>query len=291
MIVRERGKDLDDMTSQKVVLIAGASSGIGYSAAEKLARKGYRVYGGARRVGKMAPLKEIGVVPLSLDVTEQYSCENCVETVLAAEGRIDVLFCNAGYGSLGAIEVVPLEEAQRQLDVNVMGVARMVKLVLPTMRAQRSGRIMVTSSVVGRVTTYLGGWYPVSKFALEALANSIRMDVADFGIDVSVLEPAGVATEWGIIAADHLEESGRDTAYEEESRTVAATYRTMYSSDRSGVFMNSVDKVGDLVVRIVGASRPRTRYQDGLVARMSVLMSRHVPDRLLDRMMKRIVSK
>ena len=194
---------------EKVVLITGGSSGIGYATAELLARNGYKVYAGARRIEKMEPLKKFGVIPISLDVTYQESAEAAVDKVISSEGRIDVLFNNAGYGSYGPIETVSLEEAQLQMDVNVIGVARMTQLVLPYMRKQKSGRILITSSVGGKVTSYLGGWYHVSKFAVEALGNSIRMDVERFGIKVSIIEPSGVLTEWGVIAADHLEEAGK----------------------------------------------------------------------------------
>lgn len=182
---------------EKVVLITGGSSGIGYATAELLARNGYKVYAGARRIEKMEPLKKFGVIPISLDVTYQESAEAAVGKVISSEGRIDVLFNNAGYGSYGPIETVSLEEAQLQMDVNVIGVARMTQLVLPYMRKQKSGRILITSSVGGKVTSYLGGWYHVSKFAVEALGNSIRMDVERFGIKVSIIEPSGVLTEWG----------------------------------------------------------------------------------------------
>lgn len=186
-----------DRAMEKVVLITGGSSGIGYATAELLARNGYKVYAGARRIEKMEPLKKFGVIPISLDVTYQESAEAAVGKVISSEGRIDVLFNNAGYGSYGPIETVSLEEAQLQMDVNVIGVARMTQLVLPYMRKQKSGRILITSSVGGKVTSYLGGWYHVSKFAVEALGNSIRMDVERFGIKVSIIEPSGVLTEWG----------------------------------------------------------------------------------------------
>ena len=168
---------------KKVVIITGASSGIGYESAKLLAQSGYKVYGGARRVDRMEDLKQYGVVPLSLDVTDQASAEAAVKTVMDAEGRIDVLFNNAGYGSYGAIETVPLEEAQKQIDVNVMGVARMSQLVAPIMRAQKSGRIIITSSVGGRVTSYLGGWSLIPDLVLFAKC------CADFTDDISVFSP------------------------------------------------------------------------------------------------------
>jgi NADP-dependent 3-hydroxy acid dehydrogenase YdfG len=275
----------------KVVLITGASSGIGYATAELLSKNGYKVYAGARRVEKMETLKNYGVVPLKLDVTDQKSAEAAVKEVIDAEGKIDVLFNNAGYGSYGPIETVTLEEAQMQIDVNVMGVARMTQLVLPYMRKQNSGRILITSSVGGKVTSYLGGWYHVSKFAVEALGNSIRMDTEKFGIKVSIIEPSGVLTEWGVIAADNLEEAGKGTVYEEECKKVAAYYRAGYTAGKQNATFNSSEKLAELVKTAIEAENPKTRYQDSMLAKMSVLMSRLCPDKFLDNMMKNTVLK
>lgn len=275
----------------KVVLITGGSSGIGYATAELLAKNGYKVYAGARRIEKMEPLKEFGVIPISLDVTDQESAEAAVDKVISSEGRIDVLFNNAGYGSYGPIETVPLEEAQLQMDVNVMGVARMTQLVLPCMRKQKSGRILITSSVGGKVTSYLGGWYHVSKFAVEALGNSIRMDVEKFGIQVSIIEPSGVLTEWGVIAADHLEEAGKGTVYEDECHKVAEYYRKGYTAGKQNATFNSSEALANLVKKAIEAEHPKTRYQDSMLAKMSILMSRLCSDKFLDNMIKNTVLK
>lgn len=276
---------------EKVVLITGGSSGIGYATAELLARNGYKVYAGARRIEKMEPLKKFGVIPISLDVTYQESAEAAVGKVISSEGRIDVLFNNAGYGSYGPIETVPLEEAQLQMDVNVIGVARMTQLVLPYMRKQKSGRILITSSVGGKVTSYLGGWYHVSKFAVEALGNSIRMDVERFGIKVSIIEPSGVLTEWGVIAADHLEEAGKGTTYEEECHKVAQYYRKGYTAGKQNATFNSSETLAKLVRKAIEAEHPKTRYQDSALAKMSILMSKLCSDKFLDNMMKNTVLK
>ncbi|RBP99984.1 oxidoreductase [Bifidobacterium xylocopae] len=271
----------------KVVLITGASSGIGYETAELLAKRGYKVYAGARRTERMHDLVQLGVTPLSLDVTNESSAREAVHTVIEQEGRIDVLFNNAGYGSYGPIEQVSLDEARRQLDVNVLGVALMSKLVLPQMRKQGQGRIIVTSSVGGRLTSYLGGWYHVSKFALEALCNSIRMDVADFNIQVSVIEPSGVMTEWGSIAADHLSDTGKDSPYESTTKQVADYYRQMYS--KPSALVNDPKSIAQIVLKAIEARKPKTRYQDSLAAKTSILMSRLLPSRALDWIMKQTV--
>ena len=161
----------------KIILVTGASSGIGFDAARSLAQKGHRVYGAARRVEKMEPLRAYGVIPLRMDVTDEASMEAGVRSILEAEGRIDILVNNAGYGSFGAIENVPIEEARRQLEVNVFGLARLTQLVLPSMRAQQAGRIIDIASVAGKMNLYFGGWYHVSKFAVESLSDALRMTI------------------------------------------------------------------------------------------------------------------
>ena len=158
-----------------VVLITGASSGIGLSAARKLASQGHTVYGAARRVELMEGIP--GVIPIRMDLTDKASMEAGVKAILKEEGRIDALVNNAGYGSFGPLETVPMEEARRQMEVNVFALAELIKLVLPTMRAQGSGRIVNVSSIAGLMTMPMGGWYHVSKYSVEALSDTLRMDL------------------------------------------------------------------------------------------------------------------
>ena len=204
---REEIKDM-----KKVILLTGASSGIGYQTAESLAKEGHIVYGAARRTEKMETLKQFGVKPIYLDVTDEESIKSAIDTIIGNEGHIDVLINNAGYGSYGAIEDVEISEAKMQFEVNLFGLARLVQLVLPHMRKQKSGRIINISSMGGRLTSYFGGWYHATKYALEAFSDALRMEVADFGIDVSLIEPGGIKTEWGIIAADKLANSAKGGA-------------------------------------------------------------------------------
>lgn len=197
---------------KKVILLTGASSGIGYQTAEILAKEGHVVYGAARRTEKMETLKQFGVKPIYLDVTDEESIKSAIDTIIVNEGCIDVLINNAGYGSYGAIEDVEINEAKMQFEVNLFGLARLVQLVLPHMRKQKSGRIINISSMGGRLTSYFGGWYHATKYALEAFSDALRMEVADFGIDASLIEPGGIKTEWGIIAADKLANSAKGGA-------------------------------------------------------------------------------
>ncbi len=262
----------------KVILVTGASSGIGYDAAEAFARQGHRVYAAARRVERMEPLKALGVVPLRMDVTDEASLEAGVRTVLEAEGRIDALVNNAGYGYFGAIENVPLEEARRQLEVNVFGLARLCQLVIPSMREQGSGRIVNISSVAGKTVLYFGGWYHVSKFSVEALSDALRMELKPFGIDVSMIEPGGIKTNWGIIAADHLAESSKGTPYEAEGLRESETIRKAYSMR----LLSNPSVVTRAISKAVNSRRPRARYRVGFGAGTLLFLHAILPTRWWD---------
>ena len=262
----------------KVILITGASSGIGFDAAATLARQGHRVYAAARRVGRMEPLKALGVVPLWMDVTDEASMEAGVRTVLEAEGRIDVLVNNAGYGYFGAIENVSMEEARRQQEVNVFGLARLCQLVLPSMRERGSGRIVNTASVAGKTVLYFGGWYHVSKYSVEALSDALRMELKPFGIDVSMIEPGGIQTDWGLIAADHLAESSKGTPYEAEGLREAETMRKAYSMR----LLSKPSVVARTISKAVNSRHPRARYRVGFGAHTLVFLHAILPTRWWD---------
>ncbi|MCA9489008.1 MAG: SDR family NAD(P)-dependent oxidoreductase, partial [Myxococcales bacterium] len=147
------------MSTNRVALVTGASAGIGKDIVRRLLKDGWTVYGAARRVDAMQDIASEGAKVLPLDVTDEASTKAAVEALLAAEGRIDALVNNAGYGSYGALEEVPLDEARRQFEVNVFGVMRLSQLVLPTMRKQRSGTIVNITSMGGRIWMPIGGWY------------------------------------------------------------------------------------------------------------------------------------
>ena len=270
---------------QKVILITGASSGIGYDAALALASKGHKVYAAARRVELMEPLKDKGIVPVQMDVTDEQSMNDGVNTVLEKEGKIDVLVNNAGYGYFGAVENVTMEEARRQLEVNVFGLARLCQLVLPTMRKQGSGRIVNTSSIAGKIVLPFGGWYNVSKFSVEALSDALRMEVKPFGIDVVMIEPGGIKTDWGIIAARHLKESSGGTPYETDGRRFADVMHYGYSSN----LLSSPRVITRAILRAVGSRHPHARYRTGRASHTLVMLHSILPTRCWDALMRRAV--
>lgn len=268
-----------------VAIVTGASSGIGSATARRLARAGYVVYGAARRVDRLAALESDGVRPLPLDLTEDASMVAAIERVLAEAGRIDVLVNNAGYGSYGAVEDVPPEEARRQVEVNLFALARMTQLVLPTMRAQRSGRIVNITSMGGRFATPFGGWYHATKFAVEGLSDALRQEVAPFGVDVVVVEPGAISTEWGGIAAETGSAASGDGAYAERFNRLLAALTTPSALARA----SDPDVVAKVIEKAVTVKRPRTRYAVGAGARPVLIARRLLPDRAFDRLLARVV--
>lgn len=271
--------------TKKVILITGASSGIGFDSAQELARQGHKVYAAARRTELMEPLKHNGVVTMRMDVTNSQSMADGVKAVLDAEGRIDVLVNNAGYGYFGAVENVTMEEARRQVEVNVFGLAELCKLVLPVMRKQGSGRIINTSSIAGKTVLPFGAWYHVSKYSVEALSDALRMEMKPFGVDVVLIEPGGIKTDWGIIAAKHLAESSKGTAYEEDALREAKLIHKGYS----GNYLSAPKVVTRAISRAVNSQRPRARYRIGSGAFIMVFLHTVLPTRWWDGMMRRFV--
>jgi len=270
------------MKNGKVILITGASSGIGFDSAQTLAKQGHRVYAAARRTELMEPLKAYGVKVIGMDVTDEESMKQGVETVIQAEGRIDVLINNAGYGYFGAIENVPLEEARRQLEVNVFGLARLTQLVLPYMRKQRSGRIINTSSIAGKMVFYMGGWYNVTKYSVEALSDALRMEMKPFGIDVVMIEPGAIKTDWGVIAARHLMESSVGTAYEQIGTQWAKNMDWFYKTN----WLSSPEVVTKAISRAVNSRHPKARYCRGRISITGRVLHALLPARWWDALMR-----
>ncbi|MEK6708191.1 MAG: SDR family NAD(P)-dependent oxidoreductase [Pseudomonadota bacterium] len=181
---------------QRIALVTGASSGIGKATAELLAANGYYVFALARRMERLEQMRSRQIEPIRLDVTDAEGIRAAVEHVIASKGQIDVLVNNAAYGQLGAVECVSMEAAHQQFEVNVFGYARFMQAVLPHMRRQKSGRIINITSILGRVPIPGFGWYAASKHAVEVLSETLRNEVMGSGIDVVVIAPGLIKTEF-----------------------------------------------------------------------------------------------
>ncbi len=268
----------------KTALITGASSGIGSAAALRLLALGFTVYGAARRLDRLDALAVAGVKPLAMDVTDDASMEAGIRVILSETGRVDALVNNAGYGSYGAIEDVSQEEARRQFDVNVFGAMRLTQLVLPQMRQQGSGRIINISSVGGRAYGPFGGWYHGTKFALEALSDCLRLEAKPFGIDVVVIEPGAIDTEFLDIAAAGLQATSGHGPYADRVDRMIGSFTDPRMMKR----MSSPNVIADVIAQAATAKRPKTRYVAGYGARPLLTLRRLLPDRAFDHLITRV---
>lgn len=264
---------------KKVAIITGASSGMGKSTAFELHQKGYKVYGMARRTEKMKDLQEKGMEVVPLDLTKDESIVEAVNTVLEKEGRIDVLINNAGYGSYGSVEEVSIEEAKRQFEVNIFGLARITQLVIPTMREQKSGRIVNISSMGGKIYTPFGAWYHATKFALEGWSDCLRIELKQFGINVAIVEPGGIQTEWGDIAMDNLDKVSGNGPYADMVKKIIA------ASDTNKDKLTAVDVLGKEIAKAASENNPKTRYLKGYLAKPLVGMRKWLGDKTFDKIL------
>jgi NAD(P)-dependent dehydrogenase (short-subunit alcohol dehydrogenase family) len=262
--------------ASKAVLITGCSTGIGRATAERLAGAGWTVYATARRPDAVADLERSGCRTLALDVCDEASMQAAVGAIEEAEGAVDVLVNNAGYSQSGALEEVPLEQVRRQFETNVFGLLRLTQLVLPGMRRQGSGRVVNVSSMGGRLTFPGGGAYHATKYSVEALSDVLRFEVRGFGIDVVIVEPGLIKTEFGHTAAASVGEA--DGPYAEFNREVAKATAEAYEGGLARLG-GGPDSVARTIEKAISARRPRTRYKVTPSAHLALGMRRLLPDR------------
>ncbi len=271
--------------ASRPVLITGCSSGIGRATAEHLAAEGWKVYATARRPETIEDLRARGCETLALDVTDEQSMSDAVAAVSEAEGAVGVLVNNAGYSQSGAVETVPIDEVRRQFETNVFGLLRMSQLVLPGMRAQRWGKIVNMGSMGGRLTFPGGGIYHATKYSVEALSDAMRFEVRGFGVDVILIEPGLIVTEFGGTAAASVQSTAGEGPYEHFNRHVAKLTEAAYKGP-----MVKLGGGPEAVARTIGgalkAERPKARYPVTPSAHLMINQRRFVPDRLWDLMMR-----
>ncbi len=268
----------------KVIFITGASSGIGREAAILLARRGHTVYAGARRVDRMEDLSQHGITPLAMDVSKGEDNERTVRRIIDAEGRIEVLINNAGFGLYGTVEDIPLEDARYQFEVNLFGLAHLTQLVLPHMRARRSGRIVNVSSMGGRIFTPLGAWYHATKHALEGWSDCLRVETAPFNIQVVVIQPGAIRTEFGDVMGAGLRKYSRDTAY----RAQVDSFLRLMDSLEPGNRGTRPEVLAKVFVKAAMARKPRRRYVSGSMARPVMFLRKWFGDGLYEFMLRRM---
>lgn len=269
------------MPSEDAVLITGCSSGIGRAAAVHLGRaNGRTVYATARNVDSIADLEREGCRLLPLDVTDETSMTAAVTTIERDHGSVFALVNNAGYGEYGTIEEVPMDRVRTQFDTNVFGLARMCQLVLPAMRSAGRGRIINMSSMGGRFTFPVGGYYHASKYAVEAISDALRYEIRPFGLSVSVVEPGLIRTGFGTTAARTLGASDDASGpYATLTKKVDESMAASYTNKRMTA---GPETVATVIAKAVDARRPRARYVVTPAARGLIALRRTMPDRTWD---------
>jgi NADP-dependent 3-hydroxy acid dehydrogenase YdfG len=270
---------------KKVVLVTGASSGFGQLTAEKLLEQGHIVYATARRVERMDDLKKKGARILKIDVTDNDSIITGVKQIIEEEGKIDVLLNNAGYGTYGIVECVPMEEIQRQYDVNVFGMGRVLQAVLPYMRERKKGRIVITTSIVSHISMAGLGWYASTKHALTGMSIALRQEVKNLGIDVVMIEPGTVKTGFDSVAFATFDKIEHPADYEQVAKGFRKFLAGMYAKSPGP------ESTVAAMVEAVNARKPKTVYKTTSDAKRMPRMMSLFSDRTSDKMMLSQINK
>ena len=274
------------MNNEQVVLITGASSGIGKQTAVTLLNKGYKVYAVARRVEQMEDLKILGGIPIGMDITTEEDIRAVVNQIIEDNGKIDILINNAGYATQGPVEQVPVDEAKRMFEVNLFGLGMLTQMVLPFMRERNSGRIINISSGAGKVYFSMGAWYVASKHALEGWSDSLRVELKPFNIKVVLIEPGAISTEFNDVSLDPLVEQYGNGPYAEMVNSLVDFSR---ESERDNKNSSPPSVITDLVVKAIQVKRPKPRYAGGAMVKQVMFVRKWGGDRLYDWLITRMV--
>ena len=261
---------------ERVVLITGASSGIGRACARYLAEHSYRVYGTSRKITGNGPVEDGSVRMIRMDVNDDRSVASGIDQVLRDAGRLDVVANNAGFGIAGAIEETSIEEVRALFETNLFGLLRVCRAVLPKMRGQGSGTIVNISSLAGRIGLPYQGLYSATKFAVEGVTEALRMEVKPFGIKVILIEPGDFRTGFTDNRV-HTAASKEDSAYQERFQRAL---KVAESDEESG---SSPERIARLLYRILQDSSPKVRYSTGEASqRAAAILKGILPSKLFE---------
>lgn len=265
---------------KKVIVVTGASSGIGKATALKLIDEGHIVYGAARRIEKMKDLEEAGGFVKKMDITSSEEIEAAVNQIIEKHSKIDVLVNNAGYATYGSVEETSIEEARRQFEVNIFGLARLTQLVIPYMRGWRSGKIINISSVGGKIYLPMGAWYHATKHALEGWSDCLRLELAQFGIDVVIVEPGLIVTEFGDVMTQPMIDRSGNGPYKPMVDSLSKAVKESYGKPNAG---SPPTVIAAVISDAVKARKPKTRYARGKMAGILLKMRKWLSDRAFDK--------
>ena len=272
---------MDFMTrSGRTVLITGASSGIGLASAHQLLDRGWRVFAAARRLEKMESLRQRGAEVLPLDIASEASRRQLADAISSRVGVLDALVNNAGFGDVGPVETMSLDQVRDMFEVNLFGLMGLTQLLLPRMREQRSGRIVNVSSIAGRFVTPGAGWYGASKHALEGISDALRLEMHRFGVQVVLVEPGLIRTGFEAVADASMQKHCSDPIWGSMMRNVAAGWAEGF---RKG---SSPDVVAQTIATALESDRPKARYRCGRESE-SVLVQRFMPTTLWDALVRK----
>ena len=274
------------MNNEQVVLITGASSGIGKETARQLIKSGHKVYAVARRLEQMASLQELGGITMSMDISKENEVQAVVDKVIEDNGRIDVLINNAGYATQGPVEQVPLDDARRMFEVNLFGLGLLTQMVLPHMRENNAGKIINISSGAGKVYFAMGAWYVASKHALEGWSDSLRVELKPFNIDVVLIEPGAISTEFNDVSVDPLVENYGEGPYSKMVNSLASFSRQTEKDDKNS---SPPSVITNLIVKALKAKRPKPRYAGGAMVKQVMFIRKWCGDRFYDWIISRMV--
>lgn len=272
--------------NSKVAFVTGASSGIGQATALLLAEKGYRTFAAARRVEKMGYLADRGVTVLAMDVSDEASIASCVAEIEGQVDGIDILINNAGYGSYGSVEEVPISEGRRQLEVNLFGLASLTQKVIPHMRRQRWGKIVNVSSVGGVAATPYSGWYAASKFAVEGFSSALRQEMSPFGVDVIIVRPGATKSEWAGQATDSLLQYSGQGPYRKAALALAKALDDTFANPR---MTTTSEVLAETIVEAVSVHAPKPVYVAPAIAQALPFLSWLLPKRSMDAVFRRMM--
>jgi NAD(P)-dependent dehydrogenase (short-subunit alcohol dehydrogenase family) len=273
----------------RAVLITGCSTGIGRATAERLAAAGWPVYATARRLEAVADLEGKGCRTLALDVTDEESMQAAVRRIEDEQGAVGVLVNNAGYSQSGTIEEVPIEDVRRQFETNVFGLVRLTQLVLPGMRRQRWGKIVNISSMGANFTFPGGGFYHATKHAVDALSDALRFEVKGFGIDVVIIQPGLIKTNFADAAVSAQQDAtanGDDSPYAHFNARLAKATKAVYEKGPAARLGGPPDAVAKVIEKAITAKSPKTRYLVTPSARVLLTQKALMPDRVWDAFLK-----
>jgi NAD(P)-dependent dehydrogenase (short-subunit alcohol dehydrogenase family) len=266
----------------KVVLITGCSSGIGRATALRLVQSGYRVIATARSASSLEELDKAGCVPVSLDVTDEASMVAAVQRIESEFGPVGVLVNNAGYSQSGAVESIPLDKVRKQFETNVFGLLRLTQLVLPGMRQKGWGKVVNVGSMGGQLTFPGGGVYHATKYALEALSDALRFEVAGFGIDVILIQPGLIRTGFADAVSRELP-SEPDGPYAAFNAAVQKSTASAYTTSPLARFGGTAEDVAAAIETAIARERAPSRVPVTTSARLLMGMRRWMSDRMWDR--------